>query len=65
MTHRWVEVTVRLIGDDYKESCEVYCQRINHDYFQQVKPNMVAEIAAIVNDLRMPQTLGSWEEIPS
>lgn len=63
MTHRWVEVTVRLIGDDYKESCEVYCQRINYDYFQQSKPGVVAEIAAIVNDLPMPKAIGSWMEI--
>jgi hypothetical protein len=42
MTHKWVEVTVRLIGEDYKQTVDVYSQRISHDYFQQQKPDMVA-----------------------
>jgi len=54
MTHKWVEVTIRLIGEDYKENVDVYSQRINYDYFQQTRPGMVAEIVAVVNDLRMP-----------
>ena len=54
MTHRWVEVTIRLIGDDYKETVDVYSQRIGHEYFQQQKPDMVAEIAAVVNGLPIP-----------
>ena len=57
MTHRWVEVTIRLIGEDYKQTVDVYSQRINYDYFQQTRPGMVAEIVAVVNDLRMPQTM--------
>ena len=55
MTHRWVEVTIRLIGEDYKETVDVYSQRINYDYFQQTRPGMVAEIVAVVNDLQMPR----------
>jgi hypothetical protein len=55
MAYRWIEVTVKLIGEDYKESVEVYTQRINYEYFQQAKPTMVAEIVAVVNDLRMPE----------
>jgi hypothetical protein len=54
MTHKWVEVTIRLIGEDYKQTVDVYSQRISHDYFQQQKPDMVAEIAAVVNGLPMP-----------
>jgi hypothetical protein len=54
MTHRWVEVTIRLIGEDYKETVDVYSQRINYDYFQEAKPNMIAEIAAVVNGLTKP-----------
>jgi hypothetical protein len=60
MTHKWLEITVKLIGEDYKENVEVYSQRINYEYFQQIKPLMVAEIAAIVNDLPMPKAIGSW-----
>jgi hypothetical protein len=52
-----------LVGDEFKQSCEVYCQRINYDYFQQAKPGMIAEIAAIVNDLPMPKAIGSWMDI--
>ena len=54
MTHRWVEITIRLIGEDYKQTVDVYSQRINYDYFQQTRPGMVAEIVAVVNDLHMP-----------
>lgn len=55
MALKWIEVTVKLVGEDYKEGVEVYTQRINYEYFQQAKPSMVAEIAAIVNDLPMPR----------
>lgn len=55
MAYKWIEVTVKLVGEDYKESVEVYNQRLNFEYFKQGKPSMVAEIAAIVNDLPMPQ----------
>jgi hypothetical protein len=57
MTHRWVEVTIRLIGEDYKQTVDVYSQRINYDYFQQTRPGMVAEIVAVVNDLKIPQIM--------
>ena len=66
MALKWIEVTVKLVGEDYKESMEVYTQRINYEYFQQAKPSMVAEIAAIVNDLPQPRPLvppGTWQEI--
>lgn len=55
MTYKHVEITVTLIGEDYKQNLECYTQRINYEHFQQAKPNMVAEIIAVVNDLRMPE----------
>lgn len=55
MTIKWVEVTVRLVSEDYKEDVGVYSQRINYEYFQHAKPNMVAEIVAVVNDFQIPQ----------
>ena len=55
MAYKWIEVTVKMIGEDYRISEEVYKQRINFDYFQQAKPTMVAEIVAVVNDLAMPR----------
>ena len=54
MTIKWVEVTVKLVGEDYKENVEVYSQRIRYEYFQQSRPGMVAEIASVVNELPMP-----------
>lgn len=54
MALKYIEVTVKLLGDDYKETIEAYSQRINYEYFQQTKPNMVAQIAAVVNDLPIP-----------
>lgn len=56
MTLKWVEVSVTLIDDTHPhEDVRAYTQRINYDYFQQNKPSMVAEIAAVVNDLQMPR----------
>jgi hypothetical protein len=63
MTHKWIEVSVKLIGEDYKQTVDCYTQRINYEYFQQAKPGMIAEIAAIVNDLPMPKAIGSWMDI--
>lgn len=54
MTHKYVEVTVRLIGEDYKQTVDVYSQRINYDYFQQIRPDMVAQIVAVTNGLPIP-----------
>ena len=55
MAYKWIEVTVKLVGEEYKENVEVYNQRINFEYFQQSQSTMVAEIAAIVNNLPMPR----------
>ena len=58
MTIQWVEVSVTLIDDKHPhEDVRAYTQRINYEYFQQAKPSMIAEIAAVVNGLRMPQTM--------
>lgn len=56
MSYEWIEVSVRLIGQEYRDNVEIYSQRIRYEYFQQSKPGMVAEIAAVVNDLPVPQT---------
>ena len=56
MAAKYIEVTVRILGDDYKETVEAYSQRINYQYFQENKPNMVAQIAAVVNDLPIPNS---------
>ena len=55
MAYKWIEVTIKMVGEDYRVTEEVYKQRINFDYFQMAKPSMVAEIVAVVNDLTMPR----------
>ena len=54
MTHKWVEVTVRLIGEDYKQTVDMYSQRINYEYYYEIRPDMVAQIVAVVNGLPIP-----------
>jgi len=54
MTHKWVEVTVRLIGDDYKQTVDMYSQRINYEYYYEIRPDMVAQIVAVVNGFPIP-----------
>ena len=54
MNYEWIEVNVKLVGKDWRESTEVYSQRIRYEYFQQSRPGMVAEIASVVNELPMP-----------
>ena len=51
MTHKWVEVTIRLIGEDYKQTVDMYSQRMHYEYYYEIQPNLIAEIAAVVNGL--------------
>jgi hypothetical protein len=54
MTYKWIEVSIRLIGENRNGYEEVYCQKIGYEYFQQSKPYMVEDIAAVVNNLETP-----------
>jgi len=59
MTHKWLEITVRLIGEDYKTTTDVYTQRLNIDYCHSQRPDLVPEIIAVVNNLSMPKPIGT------
>ncbi len=52
---RWVEVSVCLTGEEFGEGVLAYSQRINYEYFQNSRPDMVQKIVAVVNDLPVPQ----------
>lgn len=55
MTYQWVEVTVKLIGEDYKENVEVYNQKVKYDYFNNTGGMMLADIVCAVNGLPAPK----------
>lgn len=59
MTHKWLEITVKLIGEDYKENVEVYTQRLQIDYVHTQRPELVTEVIAVVNGLSMPRQVGT------
>jgi hypothetical protein len=59
MTHKWLEITVKLIGEDYKENVEVYTQRLATDYVYAQRPDLVPEVIAVVNNLSMPKPAGT------
>jgi len=58
MTHKWLEITVKLIGEDYKENVEVYTQRLPIDYVHTQRAELVTEVIAVVNGLSMPAPAG-------
>lgn len=53
---QYVEITVRVVGHDYRSTRDVYTQRVNYDWVMMQRPNMIPQIIAVVNDLevRMP-----------
>jgi hypothetical protein len=59
MTHKWLEITVKLIGEDYKENVEVYTQRLQIDYVHTQRPELVTEVIAVINGLGMPRQVGT------
>ena len=57
MTHpdfKYVEVTVKFIGDNYQENREMYSQRVNFDWMFQNHPRLIQQIVAVVNELDLP-----------
>lgn len=55
MALKWIKVTITLLGESHNETVEAYTQQMRYDYYRQVKPNMVAEIVAVVNGPTVPQ----------
>ena len=64
-----VEITVRFLGTDYKDTREVYMQRINFDWYFNNRPTLIQQIVAVVNELEFPLPEyvsvrpGSFEEV--
>lgn len=54
MAAKYIEITVRLMEDSYKPDVVAYKQCLNYEYFHENMPNMVAQIAAVVNNLPIP-----------
>ena len=68
--HKFVEISVRFLGDDYKATREVYVQRINFDWYFSHRPALVQQIVAVVNGLEFPAPVyvsavppGSFQEV--
>jgi hypothetical protein len=49
-----VEITIKFLGDDYKDTREVYVQRLNFDWYFNTRPTLVQQIVAVVNGLEFP-----------
>ena len=64
--YRLVEVAIRFLGEDYKETREIYVQRVNYDWVTNNRPTFVQQIIATVNDLefRLPFTVEVPNEHP-
>jgi hypothetical protein len=69
---KFIEITVKFVGDSYQETREMYLQRVNFDWMFQNRPMLVQQIAAVVNDLELPSlayqpptplTPGSFTEV--
>lgn len=49
MPQKWIEVKVRIVEDNYKETVEVYSQKLNYAYFERYRPHLIPEITEVVN----------------
>jgi hypothetical protein len=61
-----VEISIKFLGDDYKNTREIYVQRLNFHWYFQNRPTLVQQIVAVVNELEFPSTAmgpGSWREV--
>jgi hypothetical protein len=66
---KYVEVTVKFVGDNYQETREMYSQRINFEWAFLNRPMLIQQIVAVVNELALPDlvyrspTPGSFTEV--
>ena len=66
---KYIEVTVRFVGDNYQETREMYSQRINFEWALLSRPMLIQQIVAVVNELALPDLVrqssmpGSFTEI--
>ena len=51
---KMVEITVKFLADDYKDTREVYVQRINFDWYFNNRPTLIQQLVAVVNQLEFP-----------
>jgi hypothetical protein len=61
-----VEISIKFLGNDYKDTREIYVQRVNFDWYFNNRPTLVQQIVAVVNELEfLPPTVppGSWQEV--
>lgn len=65
--YRMVEITIKFLADDYKDTREVYVQRINFDWYFSNHPTLIQKIVAVVNGLETPPLVsvppGSFQEV--
>jgi hypothetical protein len=51
---KYVEVTIKFVGDNYQETREMYSQRINYEWAFLNRPMLIQQIVAVVNELELP-----------
>ena len=53
--HKHVEVSIRFLDSDYKDTRDIYVQRLNYEWVMFNRPTFVQQIVATVNDLDPPE----------
>ena len=49
-----VEISIKFLTDDPKDTWEAYVQRVNFDWYMTQRPMLVQQIVAVVNGLEFP-----------
>lgn len=49
-----VEISIKFLTNDYKETWEAYVQRVNFEWYMTQRPMLVQQIVAVVNGLEFP-----------
>ena len=52
---RYVEITIRRVNGDFRETKEIFKQYINDEWAMSNGARVIREVIAVVNDLRLPE----------
>ena len=58
-----IEITVKFLANDYKDTREVYVQRLNFEWYFMNRPKLIEQIVAVVNGLEFPLVLDAGKEV--
>ena len=52
---KFVEFTIKIIGEEYKDNKEVYSQKLNYDYVFSNDPYLFQKVIATINKLQFKE----------